>query len=138
MKKFVIYNFVFCKRCMARKSSHSYRIRWEARTGSLLQKIPIVLNLNIKNFHYVLLKPREKISWSKTILFNGCETWRTIKKSQQRIQQRIQFFVNGSLQTIFRIGWLTKVPNEELWQRADQEPKNEVEIKVDRTYHAKT
>ena len=48
-------------------------------------------------------------------LLYGCETWRTTKK----IQEKIQTFVIRCLRTIYRIRWLDKVPNEGLCQSLD-------------------
>ncbi|KAK7098925.1 hypothetical protein V1264_003140 [Littorina saxatilis] len=39
-------------------------------------------------------------------------------------QQMIQTFINTCLRRIFKIRWTDKICNEELWQRAGQEPVN--------------
>ncbi|KAK7113355.1 hypothetical protein V1264_012655 [Littorina saxatilis] len=39
-------------------------------------------------------------------------------------QQKIQTFINTCLRRIFKIRWTYKICNEELWQRAGQEPVN--------------
>nr|KAG5688637.1 hypothetical protein BaRGS_017491 [Batillaria attramentaria] len=52
------------------------------------------------------------------VLLYGCETWRTTKT----MQQKIQTFLNTCLRRIFNIRWPEKIRNEELWERAGQEP----------------
>ena len=54
----------------------------------------------------------------KSILLYGCETWRTTKT----MQQKIQTFINTCLRHIFNIRWPEKIRNEELWEKAGQEP----------------
>nr|KAG5704962.1 hypothetical protein BaRGS_022804 [Batillaria attramentaria] len=54
----------------------------------------------------------------KSVLLYGCETWRTTKT----MQQKIQTFLNTCLRLIFNIRWPEKIRNEELWERAGQEP----------------
>ena len=54
----------------------------------------------------------------KSILLYGCKTWRTTKT----IQQRIHTFFNTCLRRIFNIRWPEKIRNEDLWERAGQEP----------------
>nr|KAG5686693.1 hypothetical protein BaRGS_013592 [Batillaria attramentaria] len=54
----------------------------------------------------------------KSVLLYGCETWRTTKT----MQQKIQTFLNTCLRRIFNIRWPEKIRNEELWERAGQEP----------------
>nr|KAG5703133.1 hypothetical protein BaRGS_019401 [Batillaria attramentaria] len=54
----------------------------------------------------------------KSVLLYGCETWRTTKT----VQQKIQTFLNTCLRRIFNIRWPEKIRNEELWERAGQEP----------------
>nr|KAG5695522.1 hypothetical protein BaRGS_008025 [Batillaria attramentaria] len=54
----------------------------------------------------------------KSVLLYGCETWRTTKT----MQQKIQTFLNTCLRRIFSIRWPEKIRNEELWERAGQEP----------------
>ena len=53
-----------------------------------------------------------------SILFYGCETWRTTKT----MLQKIQTFFNTSLRRIYKIGWPEKIKNEDLLERAGQEP----------------
>ena len=53
----------------------------------------------------------------KSILLYGCETWRTTKA----MQVKIQTFINTCLRRIFNIRWLEKIRNEELWRKAGQE-----------------
>nr|KAG5702303.1 hypothetical protein BaRGS_002970 [Batillaria attramentaria] len=50
----------------------------------------------------------------KSVLLYGCETWRTTKT----MQQKIQTFLNTCLRRIFNIRWPEKIRNEELWERA--------------------
>nr|KAG5686925.1 hypothetical protein BaRGS_020734 [Batillaria attramentaria] len=47
----------------------------------------------------------------KSVLLYGCETWRTTKT----MQQKIQTFLNTCLRRIFNIRWPEKIRNEELW-----------------------
>ena len=54
----------------------------------------------------------------KSILLYGCETWRTTPT----MQQQIQAFFNASLRCIYKIQWQEKIRNEDLWERAGQEP----------------
>jgi hypothetical protein len=54
----------------------------------------------------------------KSVLLYGCETWRTTKT----IQRKLQTFVNSCLRRIYNIRWPERVRNEELWQRAGMEP----------------
>nr|KAG5686589.1 hypothetical protein BaRGS_013367 [Batillaria attramentaria]KAG5693593.1 hypothetical protein BaRGS_011718 [Batillaria attramentaria] len=54
----------------------------------------------------------------KSVLLCGCETWRTTKT----MQQKTQTFLNTCLWHIFNIRWPEKIRNEELWERAGQEP----------------
>ena len=59
----------------------------------------------------------------KTILFYGCETWKTTKS----ITHWLQTFVNKCLQSILTIKWSAKVRNEELWERTGEE---RVEVRI--------
>ena len=54
----------------------------------------------------------------KSVLLYGCETWRTT----QTMQQKIQTFLNTCLRRIYEILWQEKIRNEDLWERAGQEP----------------
>ena len=54
----------------------------------------------------------------KPVLLYGCETWRTT----QTMQRKIQTFFNTCLRRIYKIQWQEKIRNEELWERARQEP----------------
>ena len=56
----------------------------------------------------------------KSILLYGSETWRVTKS----LQQKIQVFVNSCLRQLFKIRWPDKISNEELWNKAKQEPIN--------------
>ena len=84
----------------ARGIFHMLKNIWKSRELTVKTKL-MIFNSNIK-----------------TVLLYGCETWRTTRKTQQKIQT----FVNRCLRTIFRINWFDKIPNEELWKRADEEP----------------
>ena len=53
----------------------------------------------------------------KSVLLYGCETWRTTKT----IQRKLQAFFNTCLRRIFNIRWQDKIRNEDLWERAGQE-----------------
>ena len=54
----------------------------------------------------------------KSVLLYGCETWRTT----QTMQRKIQTFFNTCLRRIYKIQWQEKIRNEDLWERAGQEP----------------
>ena len=54
----------------------------------------------------------------KSVLLYGCKTWRTTKT----MLQKIQTFFNTYLRRIYNIRWPEMIPNEELWERAGQEP----------------
>ena len=54
----------------------------------------------------------------KSVLLYGCETWWTT----QTMQRKIQTFFNTCLRRIYKIQWQEKIRNEELWERAGQEP----------------
>ena len=54
----------------------------------------------------------------KAVLLYGSETWRTTKK----MLQKVQTFINICLRRIYRIHWPDKIRNEDLWERARQEP----------------
>ena len=54
----------------------------------------------------------------KLVLLYGCETWRTT----QTMQQKIQTFFNTCLRRIYKIQWQEKIRNEDLCERAGQEP----------------
>ena len=54
----------------------------------------------------------------KSVLFYGCETWKTTGK----VQRRLQTFLNTCLRRIFGIRWSDRERNEVLWERAGQEP----------------
>nr|KAG5703695.1 hypothetical protein BaRGS_022984 [Batillaria attramentaria] len=70
------------------------------------------------NFLHRTAKLRIFNSNVKSVLLYGCETWRTTKT----MQQKIQIFLNTCLRRIFNIRWPEKIRNEELWERAGQEP----------------
>ena len=54
----------------------------------------------------------------KSVLLYGCEIWR----ATQTMQQKIQTFFNTCLRRIYKIQWQEKIRNEDLWERAEQEP----------------
>ena len=54
----------------------------------------------------------------KSVLLYGCETWRTT----QSMQQKVETFLNKCLRRIYNIQWQEKIRNEDLWERAGQEP----------------
>ena len=55
---------------------------------------------------------------AKSILLYECETWRTT----QTMQRKIQAFFNTCLRRIYKLRWQEKIRNEDLWERARQEP----------------
>lgn len=54
----------------------------------------------------------------KSVLLYGSETWRMTKRTLHKIQT----FINGCLRRIFKIWWPDRIRNEELWERAKQDP----------------
>ena len=54
----------------------------------------------------------------KSVLLYGCETWRTT----ETMQQKIQIFLNTCLRRSYKIQRQEKIRNEDLWERAGQEP----------------
>ena len=54
----------------------------------------------------------------KSVLLYGSETWR----ATQTMQRKIQTFFNTCLGRIYKILWQEKIRNEDLWERARQEP----------------
>ena len=54
----------------------------------------------------------------QSVLFYGCEKWKTTAK----VQRRLQTFLNTCLRRIFGIRWFDRERNEVLWERAGQEP----------------
>jgi len=54
----------------------------------------------------------------ESVLLYGSETWRVTSYGSNKIQA----FINRCLRYILRIQWFDKVPNQELWRRASQEP----------------
>ena len=60
----------------------------------------------------------------KSVLLYGAETWRTTKAMWSEVQR----FINYCLRKIMNIRWFDKVRNEDLWQRANQDPIN-IQIK---------
>ena len=54
----------------------------------------------------------------KSVMLYGCKTWHTT----QTMQQKIQTFFSTCLRLIYKICWQEKTRNEDLWERAGQEP----------------
>ena len=54
----------------------------------------------------------------KFVLMYGSETWRVTSISSKKTQT----FINKCLRQILRLKWFDKVPNTDLWTRANQEP----------------
>ena len=54
----------------------------------------------------------------KSVLLYGSETWRKTKT----MLQKIQTFINTCLRCIYNIRWPEVISNEDLWERAGQEP----------------
>ena len=54
----------------------------------------------------------------KSVLLYGSETWRVINTSSAKIQT----FINGCLRQILHLRWFDRVPNADLWTRANQPP----------------
>ena len=54
----------------------------------------------------------------KSVLLYGSETWRKTKT----MLRKIQTFIKTCLRRIYNIRWPEMIPNEDLWERAGQEP----------------
>ena len=54
----------------------------------------------------------------KSVLLYGCETWRATKS----ITSKVQTFINTCLRRIYKIRWPERIRNEDLWERAGEEP----------------
>ena len=54
----------------------------------------------------------------KSFLLYGCETW----KSTKTIDNRLQTFANKCLRQIMRIWWPRRISNQDLWYLTNQEP----------------
>ena len=54
----------------------------------------------------------------KSVLLYGIETWRKTKT----MLRKIQTFLNTCKRRIYHIRWPEMIPNEDLWERARQEP----------------
>ncbi|KAI8505525.1 Tetratricopeptide repeat domain 27 [Branchiostoma belcheri] len=61
----------------------------------------------------------------KSVLLYGSETWRTTRATQHRLQ----IFINTCLRRIFKIRWWDRLSNQELWDRAGQNPIGEQILK---------
>jgi len=57
----------------------------------------------------------------KPVLLYGAETWRTTKRTTQKVQT----FINSCLRKILRIFWPDKISNRELWEKTKQKPVEE-------------
>nr|KAG5693183.1 hypothetical protein BaRGS_014073 [Batillaria attramentaria] len=89
-----------------------------ARIGKARAAMVMLKNVWASKVVSIRTKLRIFNSNVKSVLLYGCETWRTTKT----LQQKIQTFLNTCLRRIFNIRWPEKVRNEELWERAGQEP----------------
>ena len=54
----------------------------------------------------------------KAVLLYGAETW----KVTNSISRKIQTFINKCLRRVLLLKWYDRVPNTDLWSRANQEP----------------
>nr|KAG5694517.1 hypothetical protein BaRGS_030392 [Batillaria attramentaria] len=89
-----------------------------ARIGKARAAMVMLKNVWASKVVSIRTKLRIFNSNVKSVLLYGCETWRTTKA----MQQKIQTFLNTCLRRIFNIRWPEKIRNEELWERAGQEP----------------
>nr|KAG5703541.1 hypothetical protein BaRGS_020175 [Batillaria attramentaria] len=89
-----------------------------ARMGKARAAMVMLKNVWASKVVSIRTKLRIFNSNVKSVLLYGCETWRTTKA----MQQKIQIFLNTCLRRIFNIRWPEKIRNEELWERAGQEP----------------
>nr|KAG5687043.1 hypothetical protein BaRGS_002416 [Batillaria attramentaria] len=89
-----------------------------ARIGKARAAMVMLKNIWASKVVSIRTKLRIYNSNVKSVLLYGCETWKTTKT----MQQKIQTFLNTCLRRIFNIRWPEKIRNEELWERAGQEP----------------
>nr|KAG5687792.1 hypothetical protein BaRGS_017270 [Batillaria attramentaria] len=89
-----------------------------ARIGKARAAMVMLKNIWASKVVSIRTKLRIFNSSVKSVLLYGCETWRTTKT----MQQKIQTFLNTCLRRIFNIRRPEKIRNEELWERAGQEP----------------
>nr|KAG5694647.1 hypothetical protein BaRGS_003925 [Batillaria attramentaria] len=89
-----------------------------ARIGKARAAMVMLKNVWASKVVSIRTKLRIFNSNVKSVLLYGCETWRTTKT----MQQKIQTFLNTCPRRIFNIRWPEKIRNEELWERAGQEP----------------
>nr|KAG5696667.1 hypothetical protein BaRGS_023076 [Batillaria attramentaria] len=89
-----------------------------ARIGKARAAMVMLKNIWASKVVSIRTKLRIFNSNVKSVLLYGCETWRTTKT----MQQKIQTFLNTCLRRIFNLPWPEKIRNEELWERAGQEP----------------
>ena len=90
----------------------------KARTGKARAAFIMLKNVCASQEIRMTTKMRIFNANVKTVLLYGAETWRMTKATLRKIQT----FLNTCLRRIFNIRWPEKVTNEELWQRAGQEP----------------
>nr|KAG5714081.1 hypothetical protein BaRGS_020409 [Batillaria attramentaria] len=84
-----------------------------ARIGKARAAMVMLKNVWASKVVSIRTKLRIFNSNVKSVLLYGCETWRTTKT----MQQKIQTFLNTCLRRIFNIRWPEKIRNEELWER---------------------
>nr|KAG5708190.1 hypothetical protein BaRGS_021124 [Batillaria attramentaria] len=89
-----------------------------ARIGKARAAMVMLKNVWASKVVSIRTKLRIFNSNVKSVLLYGCETWRTTKT----MQQKIQTFLNTCLRRIFNIRGPENIRNEELWERAGQEP----------------
>jgi len=87
-----------------------------------INKARMVFNLLKKVWSSRVISRRTKLrifnSNVKSVLLYGSETWRTTKTCSNKLQA----FINKGMRRILKIRWTDRVTNEELWERAGQEP----------------
>nr|KAG5705324.1 hypothetical protein BaRGS_010775 [Batillaria attramentaria] len=95
--------------CPARSHSPSFRIF----SGHLM------LKMRLRQFYAFFASSVENKSFLnfRAVIFSEIYGYTT-----KTMQQKIQTFFNTCLRRIFNIRWPEKIRNEELWERAGQEP----------------
>ena len=93
---------------------------WDVTTRIGKARAAFVMLKNIWASGGISMRTKLRIfnSSVKSILLDGCETWWTT----QTMQQKIQIIFNTCLRRIYKIQWQEKIWNEDLWERAGQEP----------------
>ena len=89
-----------------------------ARIGKARAAFVMLKNISASGGISMRTKLRIFNSNVKSALVYGCETWR----ATQTMQQKIQTLFNTCLRRIYKIQWQEKIRNEDLWERARQEP----------------